>query len=113
MKEAKGLFDKKLSPDAKKLLEQMEKVHGTDQFDKAAGQFIEKFGFPEQWRTLLLLMDIKNPEIFEQAIDRMVAKYKEQNMTDRRSFKSKLSIVLNTANSTKIRMIAKKAQDNI
>lgn len=113
LKQAKGLFDQKMSPEGKKLHDAIFQARGTDKFEEAVGCFIEKFGFPEDWRTLLLLLDHSDEEVFGLAVGRMVKVYKQQNISDRRSLKSKLSIVSNMSGNGKIRLSAKKALSNL
>lgn len=108
LKEAKGIFDKKLSPDAKKLLEQIRSLKGKEGYDSAVIKYLNKFGIPEKWRVLLDFLDVSDAEVFSQLAGSMVSEYKDQPMTDRRAFKTKLSILSNAAGSAKIQRLAAK-----
>ena len=113
LKEASGLFDQKLSPTAKKLLDDIQKALGTEDFAKLINKYLNKYGLPGKWRHLLEFLDHPDPDVFLQITQTMAENYKSQPMVDRRSFKTKLSILSNTAKSAKIMRIAKKTKESL
>ena len=106
VKQAEQLFEKKMTPEAETLHKEVRKAHGTKTFDKLASEYLEKFGLPDDWRTLLLFLDHGNEEVFRQVILKMRDELPNQNMTDKRSFKTKLSILSNAASNPKIARMA-------
>jgi len=113
LKEAKGLFDKKLSMEAKQLIDQIQKAGGADDFPILVNRYIDKFGMPGDWRHLMDFLDHPQPEPFSIILKTMAQNYKSQSMLDRRAFKTKLSILSNTAKNGKIQRLAKKTKDSL
>ena len=113
LKSAKGLFNKKLSPDAQKMLDAIHDQMGKDGFVEAVDRFIKNYGMPEDWRTLLVVLDHPDQTLFEKAASAMAERYRQQSMTDRRSFKTKLSILSNSAQSSAVRQIAAEIREKL
>lgn len=113
LKEAKAAFNKKLSPDAQKILDRIHALVGKEGFEEEVDLFIKKYGLPDDWRTLLVFLDHSDPDLFEKTASSMAETYKEQNMTDRRAFKTKLSILSNAAKSGRIQMLARKIRNRL
>jgi hypothetical protein len=112
-KEAESLFDMKLKPQAQALLTKILESQGQPDFPGMVDKFLKKYGMPIRWRALLAFLDHPDPEIFEQVILTMKELYPGQSMTDRRAFKTKLSILSNTTKSGQVRMLVVKVQKSI
>ena len=106
LKQAQGVFKKKLSPDAEKLLEQVRSAAGTDRFAELADQYLDENGMPEDWRTLTVFLDHPNEEVFREVVLKLQEMYPMQNFANKQAFKTKLSILSNSSSNKVIQNIA-------
>jgi len=113
LNQAGALFSKKLSPRAQKALDELLDLQGQPNFEEKAKAYVDRYGLPDQWRYLLLMLDVHDPELFEQALSMMQEIYKEQPISNRAALKSKLSILSMTAPNGRIQGIARRIKSKL
>ncbi len=103
-KEADKLFmGKKGTKKHKKAQEDIDRYHGTEQFDEAVKGYLDQYGLPEDWRTLSLLLDYTDPEKVLEAIHAMRPLYEARSPMEKQGFKSRLDILAMTSNHRDLR----------
>lgn len=106
-KEADKLFmGKKGTKKHKKAHENIDRLHGTDQFDEAVKTYLDHYGLPDDWHTLSLLLDYSDPEKVLEAIQAMKPLYEGRSTVEKQGFKAKLDILAMTANHRDLRDVA-------
>src|SRR4030066_1477044 len=90
-KEADKLFmGKKRTKKHQKARDDIDRYHGTDQFETAAKTYLDQYGLPDDWSTLSLLLDYSDPEKVLEALNAMRSLYEKKNPGGKKSFKAKL-----------------------
>lgn len=106
-KEVEKLFmGKKGTKKHQKALDDLDRLHGTDQFDEAVRNYLEEYGLPEDWSTLSLLLDYSDPEKVSEVLRVMRGLYEERTPMEKQGFKAKLDILAMTTNDSDLREIA-------
>ncbi len=106
-KEADKLFaGKKGTKKHQKALQDLERHHGTDQFDKTANDYLNEYGLPDDWRTLGLLLDHSDPKRVIQALEAMKSQYETRAPAEKQGFKSRVDILAMTASNSDLRELA-------
>jgi len=106
-KEVEKLFmGKKGTKKHQKALDDLDRLHGTDQFDEAVRSYLEEYGLPEDWSTLSLLLDYSDPEKVSEILRVMKNLYEERTPVEKQGFKAKLDILAMTANDSDLREVA-------
>lgn len=94
-------------PEHAKDLQAIHEAYGTKEFEAAVANYVEKYGMPEDWGTLLLLLDLKNnPEIVCKSISILSELSAEKGTVERKGLKSKLEIMSLTSKDYLIRETA-------
>lgn len=103
-KEADKLFmGKKGTKKHKKAHEDIDRYHGTEQFNDAVKNYLDQYGLPDDWRTLSLLLDYADPEKVLEAIQAMRPLYETRSPIEKQGFKSRLDILAMTSNHAELR----------
>ncbi len=103
-KEADKLFmGKKGTKKHKKAHEDIDRYHGTEQFNEAVKNYLDQYGLPDDWRTLSLLLDYSDPEKVLEAIHAMRPLYETRSPIEKQGFKSRLDILAMTASHPELR----------
>jgi len=76
--------------------------YGTNKFASSVKKYLQKYGVPDDWSTLMLLLDYKDEEVLVQVIEVMKALAPERTAIERHGFKDKLEILSFTASSSQI-----------
>jgi hypothetical protein len=106
-KEADKLFmGKKGTKKHQKALGDIERYHGTDQFEAAVKAYLDQYGLPEDWSTLSLLLDYSNPEKALEALNAMKNLYESRTLMEKQGFKAKVDILAMTASDRDLRDFA-------
>lgn len=106
-KEVDKLFmGKKGTKMHQKALNEIDRLHGTDQFDEAVRHYLEEYGLPEDWSTLSLLLDYSDPEKVSEALRMMRTLYESRTPMEKQGFKAKLDILAMTTNDSDLREVA-------
>ena len=103
-KEAEKLFmGKKGTKKHQKALNDIDRHHGTDQFEAAVKAYIDEYGLPEDWSTLSLILDYSSAEKVIEAMNLMKNLYEARTPVEKRGFKAKLDILAMTAKDADLR----------
>ena len=106
-KEVDKLFlGKKGTKKHEKAIGDIDRTHGTDQFDAAVKAYLDDYGLPEDWRTLSLLLDYSDPQKVCEVLAAMKNLYEERTPVEKRGFKAKVDILAMTASNTELRDLA-------
>jgi len=114
LREAEKFFQGKKGTEAyKKAYTALHEKYGTPGFKEAAQKFIQEFGMPDDWGTLLLIMDINEPALVKDAIVAMKGMYEKRSPIEQKGFKGKLKILAMTAKDKTVRQEVEKILDEI
>ncbi|MGA2954624.1 MAG: hypothetical protein ABSF48_02750 [Thermodesulfobacteriota bacterium] len=114
LREAEKFFQGKKGTEAyKKAYTALHEKYGTPGFKEAAQKFIQEFGMPDDWGTLLLIMDINEPALVKDAIVAMKGMYEKRSPIEQKGFKGKLKILAMTAKDKSVRQEVEKILDEI
>ena len=109
LREAEKFFQGKKGTEAyKKAYTTLHEKYGTPGFKEAAQKFIQEFGMPDDWGTLLLIMDINEPALVKDAIVAMKGMHEKRSPIEQKGFKGKLRILAMTAKDKSLRQEVEK-----
>jgi len=99
MKEMERVFQgPKGSPQHDKDLQRLHDAYGSARFSIRAREYIKKYGLPDDWGALLLLLDLKNAnELIPEVMEKLVKLSKEKSGVKKRGLRSKLRTISVTA----------------
>lgn len=106
-KEADKLFmGKKGTKKHQKAWNEIDRYHGTDQFEAAVKNYLDQYGLPDDWRTLSLLLDYSDSEKVLETLQAMKALYQDRTPMEKQGFKAKLDILAMTTSHSDLRDMA-------
>jgi hypothetical protein len=106
-KEADKLFmGKKGTKKHQKAHHDIDRYHGTDQFETAVKNYIDQYGLPDDWSTLSLLLDYSDSEKVLQVLAAMKNLYEGRSPIEKQGFKAKVDILAMTASDSDLRDLA-------
>ena len=106
-KEADKLFmGKKGTKKHQKALDDMDRYHGTDQFDTVVKAYLDQYGLPEDWNTLSLLLDYSDNEKVLEVLTAMKNLYEARTPMEKQGFRAKVDILAMTASNGDLRDFA-------
>jgi hypothetical protein len=106
-KEADKLFmGKKGTKKHQKAHHDIDRYHGTDQFEPAVKTYLDQYGLPDDWSTLSLLLDYSDSEKVLQVLAAMKDLYEARSPTEKQGFKAKVDILAMTATDSDLRDFA-------
>ena len=114
LKEVDKLFQgEKGGKEHKAALDAIHRHYGTAKFASAVKKYLKKYGIPDDWSTLMLLLDYKEDEVLIQVIDALKAIVPERSPVERQGFKNKLEILSFTASSSQITSLAQRVSEKL
>jgi len=106
-KEADKLFmGKKGTKKHQKARNDIDRFHGTDQFEAAVKTYLDQYGLPDDWSTLSLLLDYSDSQKVLQALAAMKDLYEAKSPIEKQGFKAKVDILAMTASDSDLRDFA-------
>ncbi len=106
-KEVDKLFmGKKGTKKHQKAREDIDRYHGTNQFEGAVKTYLDQYGLPDDWSTLSLLLDYSDAEKVLQALIAMKNLYEARTPMEKQGFKAKVDILAMTARDRDLRDFA-------
>jgi len=109
-KEAERLFmGKKGSDEYKKAINEIHNRHGTPKFNSVVKNFIKKYGLPDDWDTLFLLLDYKEVDTVGEVLSKLKNDYRERSSIEMQGFRAKLEIVAMTTGDKELRETVQEA----
>ena len=86
-----------------KALNEIERTHGTEQFEASVKDYLDQYGLPDHWTTLSLLLDYSETETVTHVLTTMKALYETRSPMERQGFKAKLDIITMTSRDSDVR----------
>jgi len=106
-KEADRLFmGKKGTKKHQKALSDIERYHGTDQFEAMVKTYLNLYGLPDDWSTLSLLLDYPEAEKVLEVLTAMKNLYESRTPIEKQGFKAKVDILAMTTQDGDLRDFA-------
>jgi len=103
-KEADKLFmGKKGTKKHQKAVSDIDRYHGTDQFDALVKSYLDQYGLPDDWSTLSLLLDYSDAGKVSEVLAAMKNLYGARTPVEQRAFKAKVDILAMTAGDADLR----------
>lgn len=92
LKEMEKVFQgPKGNPEHDKDLQKLHDSYGSPRFGKMARSYIKKYGLPDEWGALLLLLDLKKEnETVIKVMEKLIEISKDRSSTEKKGLKSKL-----------------------
>jgi hypothetical protein len=112
LREAEKFFQGKKGSEAyKKARAALDEKYGTPDFTRLLGEFIRDFGIPDDWGTLLLILDTANAEWIRQALPAMKEMAPKKSLLERKAFAGKLKGLAAAAKDAGLRAECEKILD--
>jgi len=106
-KEADKLFmGKKGTKKHQKARNDIDRYHGTDQFETAVKTYLDQYGLPDDWGTLSLLLDYSNSGSVLQALAAMKDIYETRSLVEKQGFRARVDILAMTSSDSDLRDFA-------
>jgi hypothetical protein len=106
-KEADKLFmGRKGTKKHQKAHNDIDRYHGTDQFETVVKAYLDQYGLPDDWSTLLLLLDYSDSQKVLQTLAVMKDLYEARSPVEKQGFKAKVDILAMTASDSDLRDFA-------
>ncbi len=106
-KEADKLFmGKKGTKKHQKALSDIERYHGTDQFETFVKDYLDQYGLPDDWSTLSLLLDYSDASKVLEVLTAMKSLYENRTPVEKQGFKARVDILAMTATDSDLRNFA-------
>ena len=108
LKEAERLFaGPKGGEQHPKDLRAIHEAYGTARFEEAVRHYLENYGLPSDWATLMLMLDFNgDPDMISRAIDALIALVPAKGLLERQGLKSRLKILSLNAKDLGVREMA-------
>jgi hypothetical protein len=114
LREAEKLFlGKKGTAEYKKAYGALHDKYGTPGFEEALEKFFQEFGLPDDWGTLLLLLDSRDSTRVKEVMGAMKGMYEKRSPIEQRGFKGKIRILVMTAKDPDLRREAEKILEEL
>jgi hypothetical protein len=109
LKEVDKLFQgEKGSKAHKAALNAIHRTYGTQKFSDAVKKYLDKYGIPDDWSTLMLMLDYKDEEVVVEVLEAMHAYSRERSPRERQGFKDKLEILSFTSSHSQVVSLAER-----
>jgi hypothetical protein len=82
--------------------------YGSPDFQEAAKNFLQQFGLPDEWGSLLLVLDYHEPKWVKEALGEMKAMYEKRSLIEQRGFKGKVRVLAMTTGDKGVRQECEK-----
>ena len=115
LKEIEKLFSgvKEESKEQKSARMNISNHYGTDRFNSVVERYIKKYGFPNDWGTLILMIDHINPKIVMKALKTLKEIMGESSEAEQQGFKSKVKILAMTSEDDELQELAEEIVEEL
>jgi hypothetical protein len=115
LKEAEKIFsgEEEKTEEEKKAMQKISDHYGKNTFNSTVGKFIKKYGIPNSWETLMLILDYKDQRIVEKALNALRGLMAESSAAEREGFKSRVKILAMTAENDELQELAQEIADEL
>ena len=87
--------------------------YGSDKFEGVVKNYIKKYGFPNDWGTLILMIDHKDPKIVIETLRVLKEVMAKSSVAEQEGFKSKVKILAMTAENDELREFAEEIVEEL
>ena len=87
--------------------------YGSNKFNNVVQHYIKKYGFPNDWNTLIMMLDHKDPKIVIETLKALKGGMNESSMAEQQGFKSKVKILAMTAEDDELRELAEEIVEEL
>jgi len=109
LKEVEKLFSgKKGSPEHEKALKKLKNAYGTKRFTRVAREYVEAYGLPEDWSTLLLLLEAEDEDLVCRTLEDLRTRAAGKSPLERQGFLAKVRSLTLISESPRIKSCAEK-----
>ncbi|MGQ9694764.1 MAG: hypothetical protein ACUVWV_08465 [Thermodesulfobacteriota bacterium] len=77
--------------------------YGSPEFPQALRTFLEQFGLPDDWGTLLLVLDYADPTWIKESLHALKNMYPSRSLLEQKGFKGKIRILATTTQDKQVR----------
>lgn len=104
---AERLFaGKKATPEHDKALAALHSHYGTSKFLATARKYLKDYGLPDDWGSLILILDYPEAAVVAGALERLAPLYPEAGVTKQMGLKAKVETLALVAKDAGIRQVA-------
>jgi len=112
LREADKFFQGKKGTDSYKSAHAaLHENYGTPQFQKAAQDFLAQFGLPDDWGTLLLLLDYPDPKVGREALTALKPMVEKRRLIEQKGFLGKVRVLATMTKDPALRTECEKMLD--
>jgi len=109
LREVEKLFSgKKASPEHEKALKKLQNAYGTRRFTKTARDYVKEYGLPEDWNTLILLLEANDEKLVCETLESLSRMAPERSPIERQGFLAKVRSLLLVTESARVKACAEK-----
>jgi hypothetical protein len=114
LREAEKFFQGRKGTDAYKAADRaLHEKYGTPDFQEAAKNFLQQFGLPDEWGSLLLLLDFYDSKWVKEALAAMKGLYEKRSLIEQRGFKGKVKVLAMTTADKGVRQECEKILEEL
>lgn len=114
LREAEKFFQGKKGTEAYKAAHAaLHEKYGTGDFQVAMANFLQQFGLPDDWGTLLLILDAHEPKWVQEALMVLKELYEKRSLIEQKGFKGKVKVLAMTTKDKNIRQECEKILEGL
>jgi hypothetical protein len=114
LREAEKFFQGKKGTDAYKAAHTaLHEKYGSPDFPEAAKNFLQQFGLPDEWGSLLLILDFHEPKWVKEALAAMKGMYEKRSLIEQRGFRGKVKVLAMTTADKGVRLESEKILEEL
>jgi len=114
LREAEKFFRGRKGTDAYKAADTaLHEKYGSPDFQEAAKNFLQQFGLPDEWGSLLLVLDFHDPKWVKEALAALKGMYEKRSLIEKRGFKGKVKVLVMTTTDKGVRLEAEKILEEL
>ncbi len=114
LREAEKLFQGIKGTEAyQKAYNLLHEKYGSPEFPKTLKNFLEQFGLPDDWGSLLLVLDYAEQTWVKEALRALKNMYPSRSLLEQKGFKGKLKVLATTSPDKQIRAECHKILEEI
>ena len=87
--------------------------YGTPGFQQALQEFLNDFGLPNEWGTLLLVLDGQDPKWVREALATTKGMYAQRSLMEQRGYKGKLKVLAMSTKDKSLRQECSKILEEL
>ncbi|MFC1888264.1 hypothetical protein ACFL4G_00770 [Thermodesulfobacteriota bacterium] len=93
--------------------DELHAVYGTQKFKAAVESYLERFGLPKDWRTLLLLLEYDDSKTVGEVLEAMREQYDQRSSEEKEDFRRAVRLLAMTARDHDLRDAAEEIDDEL